>query len=173
MKLLLAAVMTSALVVAGFSASAGPARAEGEISAVDHFKYGSVGIEPEEGLPYWIWQVLPRMFADKLPGPGGYASLGVSWEPGRELPIGFSKKSVFDGSPAVNCAFCHTVTHRTAKEPRGLFPAARLTRPPRRLSPVSSKPPRPIPVSMRPTCSRRLASSPRSRGPSRSRIVSC
>ena len=34
----------------------------------EHFKYGSVGIESEEGLPYWIWQVLPRMFADKLPG---------------------------------------------------------------------------------------------------------
>ena len=59
---------------------------------IEHFKYGSVGIESEEGIPYWIWQVLPRMFADKL--PGGYASLGFIWEPGRELPIGFSKKNV-------------------------------------------------------------------------------
>ena len=32
------------------------------------------------------------MFPDKL--PGGYASLGFIWEPGRELPIGFSKKDV-------------------------------------------------------------------------------
>ena len=54
---------------------------------VEHFKYASVGIESEEGIPYWIWQVLPRMFADKL--PGGYASLGFVWERDRELPIGF------------------------------------------------------------------------------------
>jgi hypothetical protein len=82
----------------------------------EHFKYGSVGIEAEEGLPYWIWQVLPRLFADKLPGPGGYGSLGIVWEPGRELPIGFSKRNVL-GSPrvAVNCAFCHTATFRTLR----------------------------------------------------------
>jgi hypothetical protein len=80
---------------------------------VEHFKYGSVGIESEEGIPYWIWQVLPRMFPDKL--PGGYASLGFLWEPGRELPIGFSKKDVFGSARvAVNCAFCHTATYRTA-----------------------------------------------------------
>lgn len=79
----------------------------------EHFKYGSVGIEAEEGLPYWIWQVLPRMFPDKL--PGGYASLGFVWEEGRELPVGFSKMDVL-GSPrvAVNCAFCHTATYRTS-----------------------------------------------------------
>lgn len=78
-----------------------------------HFKYGSVGIEAEEGLPYWIWQVLPGMFPDKL--PGGYASLGFVWEPGQELPVGFSRKDVL-GSPrvAVNCAFCHTATYRTS-----------------------------------------------------------
>jgi len=85
----------------------------GQTSGVEHFKYGSVGIESEEGIPYWIWQVLPRMFADKL--PGGYASLGFIWEPGRELPIGFSKKNVFGSARvAVNCAFCHTATYRTA-----------------------------------------------------------
>ena len=40
----------------------------------DQFKYGSVGIESEEGIPYWIWQALPRVFADKLPRPGGYGA---------------------------------------------------------------------------------------------------
>ena len=40
----------------------------------EHFKYASVGIEQQEGLPYWIWQVLPRMFPETLPGPGGYTS---------------------------------------------------------------------------------------------------
>jgi hypothetical protein len=80
----------------------------------DQFKYGSVGIESEEGIPYWIWQVLPRMFADKLPRPGGYASFGFAWEPGRELPVGFSKAELFGGPRvAINCAFCHTTLVRT------------------------------------------------------------
>jgi mono/diheme cytochrome c family protein len=96
--------------------------------AAEHFKYGSVGIEPEEGLPYWIWQVLPRMFADKL--PGGYASLGFVWEPDRELPIGFSKKTVAGSDRiAVNCAFCHTATYRTAPDAaRVIVPGGAATR---------------------------------------------
>ena len=63
----------------------------------DQFKYGSVGIESEEGIPYWIWQVLPRVFADKLPRPGGYAAFGFQWEPGKELPVGFSKVDLYGG----------------------------------------------------------------------------
>jgi mono/diheme cytochrome c family protein len=98
---------------------------------LEHFKYGSVGIEAEEGLPYWIWQVLPRMFEDKL--PGGYAALGFVWEPDRELPIGFSKKSVMGSERiAVNCAFCHTATYRTAPDaPRAIVPggATSIARP--------------------------------------------
>ena len=92
-----------------------PASAVPPDSGTDHFKYGSVGIEAEEGLPYWIWQVLPRMFPEKL--PGGYASLGFIWEPERELPIGFSKKTVAGSDRiAVNCAFCHTATYRTSPD---------------------------------------------------------
>lgn len=97
----------------------------------EHFKYGSVGIESEEGIPYWIWQVLPRMFPDKL--PGGYASLGFVWEPDRELPIGFSKRSVAGSERvAVNCSFCHTATYRMAPDaPRIIVPggATTVTRP--------------------------------------------
>jgi hypothetical protein len=85
-------------------------------SSEEQFKYGSVGIESEEGIPYWIWQVLPRVFADKLPRPGGYAAFGFLWEPGQELPIGFSKVDL-DGGPrvAINCAFCHTTSVRTSE----------------------------------------------------------
>lgn len=83
-------------------------------NAEEQFKYGSVGIESEEGIPYWIWQVLPRVFADKLPAPGGYASFGFLWEPGQELPVGFSKSELFGGPRvAINCAFCHTSSFRT------------------------------------------------------------
>ena len=42
------------------------------------FKYGSIGAEHDAGIPYWIFFVLPRMVPEKLPGPGGYASLGVA-----------------------------------------------------------------------------------------------
>src|SRR3546814_3739328 len=51
------------------------------------FKYGSIGAENEAGIPYWIFYVLPRMFPEKLPGPGGYAAFGVAWEAGQELPV--------------------------------------------------------------------------------------
>ena len=79
----------------------------------EQFKYGSVGIESEEGFPYWLWQALPRVFADKLPRPGGYDSFGFVWEPGHELPVGFSTADLFGGPRiAVNCAFCHTSAYR-------------------------------------------------------------
>ena len=33
----------------------------------EHFKYGSIVTEQAEGIPYWIWLVLPRMFPEYLP----------------------------------------------------------------------------------------------------------
>jgi mono/diheme cytochrome c family protein len=77
------------------------------------FKYMSLGAESERGIPYYVWLVLPRIFPDKMPGPGGYASFGFAWEPGQEMPAGFAKKTV--GFPRVtnNCALCHTATYRT------------------------------------------------------------
>lgn len=83
-------------------------------SIEDRFKYGSIGGEQQEGLPYWIWLILPRMFPEKLPGPGGYVSLGATWEEGQEMPIGFSKKTVGFPRVAINCAFCHVATVRTS-----------------------------------------------------------
>lgn len=102
-----------------------PPRPDAALSSEELFKYGSVGIEGEEGIPYWIWQVLPRVFADKLPAPGGYAAFGFSWEPGRELPVGLSKTDLFGGPRvAINCAFCHTSSFRTSPSgPRTLVPA--------------------------------------------------
>ncbi|MDJ0741317.1 MAG: c-type cytochrome [Gammaproteobacteria bacterium] len=80
---------------------------------VERFKYGSIGAEQDAGIPYWIFYVLPRVFADKLPGPGGYASFGVAWEPGKELPIGFTKRRIGFDRVANNCAVCHTASYRT------------------------------------------------------------
>jgi mono/diheme cytochrome c family protein len=77
------------------------------------FKYGTLRAEGDRGIPYWIWVILPRIFPDLLPGPGGYRSLGLTWEPGQETPVGFAKKTV--GFPRItnNCAVCHTASYRT------------------------------------------------------------
>jgi hypothetical protein len=91
----------------------------------EHFKYASVGIEDVEGIPYWIWQAMPRVCASKLPpGGAGYSSFGWVWEPGRELPVGLAKKRLFGGDRiAINCASCHTSVVRTAPQaPRTLIP---------------------------------------------------
>ena len=78
-----------------------------------NFLYGSIGAEAEAGLPYWIVVVLPRIFGDQyLPGPGGYASLGLPWEEGREFPAGFSKKTVGFERVGFNCALCHAASYR-------------------------------------------------------------
>jgi mono/diheme cytochrome c family protein len=84
--------------------------------AEEWFKYGSLGSESDRGVPYPIFHVLPRVFGDLLPGPGGYRSLGIPWEEGRELPVGFSKKTL--GFPRItqNCAVCHTATYRISAD---------------------------------------------------------
>jgi len=81
----------------------------------DHFKYGSIGSEPANGIPYWIWRALPELFADKLPGKG-LASLGFIHEEGKDRPIGFSKRRVFIDRVSLNCGVCHTGTVREPPE---------------------------------------------------------
>ena len=88
------------------------------------FKYGSIGAERESGIPYWIFYVLPRMFPDKLPKPGGLAALGVSWEQGQELPIGFTQKVVGFPRVANNCASCHAASYRTSLTANPVFVGA-------------------------------------------------
>ncbi|SEM95121.1 Cytochrome C oxidase, cbb3-type, subunit III [Stigmatella aurantiaca] len=84
-------------------------------SAEEHFKYGSIGTEFESGFPYWIWLVLPRLFPEKLPGPGGYTSLGMVWEYGQEMPVGFTKQTVGFPRVGLNCAACHTSSYRKSE----------------------------------------------------------
>ena len=81
-----------------------------------NFLYGSIGGESQGGIPYWIIVVLPRIFDDFLPGPGGYASLGLAWEEGRELPAGFSKKRIGFDRVGFNCALCHSARYRVDPE---------------------------------------------------------
>lgn len=89
----------------------------------DHFKYGSIGAENNQGIPYWVWLVLPRLFPEKLPQPGGYTALGITWEPGHETPVGFTKKTLGFPRTAINCATCHTATFRkTNNTPPTIIP---------------------------------------------------
>ena len=84
----------------------------------EQFKYGSLGAEGDRGIPYYLWLVLPRVFPDLMPGPGGYKSFGVVWEEGHEIPVGFSKKVVGFDRITNNCAICHTATYRSRKTKR-------------------------------------------------------
>jgi hypothetical protein len=81
-----------------------------------NFLYGSIDSENDAGMPYWLVVVLPRVFGQYLPGPGGYASLGLPWEEGKELPTGFSKKTIGFERVAFNCALCHSTRYRTKLE---------------------------------------------------------
>ncbi|MEB3212949.1 MAG: hypothetical protein VKL39_16465 [Leptolyngbyaceae bacterium] len=78
----------------------------------DHFKYGSIGSEPANGIPYWIWKVLPVMFADHIPTESyqvgeGFAALGFIQEEGHDLPVGFSQRKTLIDRVGLNCAVCH------------------------------------------------------------------
>ena len=92
------------------------------------FKYGSIGAENDAGIPYWIFYVLPRVFPEKFRrdgqiAPGGYAALGVAWEQGRELPAGFTKKTIGFPRVANNCAACHTTRYRASPDSNPVFVA--------------------------------------------------
>ncbi len=85
------------------------------------FMYGSIGAEWEVGIPYWIFYVMPRMFPEKFPGNGGYASLGIPWEEGHDLPVGFTKKTIGFPRVANNCAVCHTAKYRKAPDQKPIL----------------------------------------------------
>jgi hypothetical protein len=90
------------------------------------FKYGSIGAEHDAGVPYWIFYVLPRVFPEKFVqdgkvAPGGYAALGVAWEQGQELPVGFTKKTIGFARVANNCAVCHTTSYRVSPDSNPVF----------------------------------------------------
>src|SRR6266446_5864375 len=90
------------------------------------FDHGSIGNETQQGLPYWIWRVLPTLFPEYLPGnQDGYGAIGLYWVAGEELPVGFSKKTVgVIPRVAPNCAFCHQGSYRLrADDPATFVPA--------------------------------------------------
>jgi len=102
-------------------------------SNVEHFKYGSTGGERGvgglAGVPYLIWQTLPELFQKYLPRPYDplrpYAAFGFIYEPGKDLPVGVSRRNVQGIDRVfVNCAVCHVGTVRdTPQSSRRLYVA--------------------------------------------------
>jgi hypothetical protein len=81
---------------------------------VEQYKYGSVGTEERQGVPYEIWVVLPEVFPDLLPDtPGkGWERLGFIYEQGHVTPIGTTYRDKPIGLVGLNCAVCHVGTYR-------------------------------------------------------------
>ncbi|SHH72025.1 c-type cytochrome [Bradyrhizobium erythrophlei] len=82
-------------------------------SPEDHFKYGSIGSEPNNGLPILVFKALGVMYRDEL-GPTGYRRFGLLYETEQsELPIGMSRRIVAGVERVwLNCAVCHVGTYR-------------------------------------------------------------
>ncbi len=98
-------------------------------SPEETFKYGSIGIENDQGLPYRIWRVLPDLFPEYLPRPGGYAAFGLLQEPGHPTPVGIPVKVIGFERVGINCALCHTGSFRTdAQVQPTIVPTAPATR---------------------------------------------
>jgi len=81
--------------------------AETLTSVDDHVKWGSIGAERSAGIPYSVFQVLPKIFPEYLRGDG-YASLGFLYDSNSDLPVGFSRRQVAGVSQVgMNCGVCH------------------------------------------------------------------
>ena len=85
---------------------------------VMHFAHGSIGADEGSGLPYWVWQALPRLFPEQFEGRLDYRAFGFLYRNGPDgksddLPIGISKRD-YQGVDLVwfNCAVCHVGTWR-------------------------------------------------------------
>jgi hypothetical protein len=48
-----------------------------------------------------------------MKAPGGYAALGMAWEEGTEMPVGFAKQQAGYIRVSGNCALCHVTTVAT------------------------------------------------------------
>ena len=89
----------------------------------EQYKYGAIGLGSASRVPYWILTVLPEMFPEKLPGPGGYTSVGMIMEPGHDTPVGLARRRFGFESVEANCGLCHTSVYRkTAGGPPVVVP---------------------------------------------------
>jgi hypothetical protein len=94
---------------------------------LDHYQYGAIGMNPSARVPLYVFEVLPTLFPDLLPQNGrpGMQALGMLYQPGHDLPIGFARHD--SGYPAIepNCGLCHTGNYRAGPDsPSVVIPGA-------------------------------------------------
>ena len=74
---------------------------------LEHFKYGSIGVEAAQGVPYEVWRTLPGICMAP-PGRGaGYRHFGFQWQAGRATPVGMPLETAIVPRVGINCALCH------------------------------------------------------------------
>lgn len=110
-------VVTTMMVVATVICTWISAAAQSAPDMATEFKYGSIGTEGTVGVPYWVWKVLPEVFADKLPtrAGNGWERIGFTYDnPKGDLPMGASKSNDWVPRVGLNCATCHSGVYREA-----------------------------------------------------------
>src|SRR5262249_17790949 len=122
-------------------------RTEAFPDIVAHFEHGSIGADQSSGIPFWVWQALPRLFPVEFDGRLDYRAFGFLYNTdarGRQepLPIGISKRD-FHGVDLVwfNCAVCPTGASRASQGPaRVMGPGLAVKQPqPLRIHPIRSR----------------------------------
>jgi hypothetical protein len=119
---LVVAVVTVACASARLSPNGLDSRQTPGWSAADErdFLYGSMG---NEFVPERVLRAFLQTYPDLFPG-GDLTAFGALAAPGREWPVGFSRRAVphFGGQPSIglNCAGCHLNEFRTADDRPGL-----------------------------------------------------
>jgi hypothetical protein len=103
---------------------------------IEQFKYGSIGAD-KLGLPLAILRAVPIVCADTLPqgtDPRNrpLEAFGMIYEPGKDIPIGFSTRRLpllGIALTGTTCSSCHTATVReTPSSPREVYFGAPNTR---------------------------------------------
>src|SRR4051812_27014441 len=57
-------------------------------SELEHFEFGSIGVEAAQGVPYEVWRTLPGLCLPPQERDTGYAKFGFQWESGHPTPVG-------------------------------------------------------------------------------------
>lgn len=81
----------------------------------EQFKYGAIGLSMANRIPTYLFEVIPDICPEMLPGKNGWASFGILYEPGHTVPVGFSQRHIGYPSVEPNCALCHTGSVRTSE----------------------------------------------------------